>query len=309
MKRKLKIIFVGMPDMALVCLSNLLDKGFDIASVVPPKKNHATYIAFINYCKSKNLDIIDFDKTPNEENVIEKIKELKADLGVVCSYNLKLSPDFLSSTRLGYINCHPSLLPDYRGAMPYFHIIKNDEKISGITLHFMDKDFDTGDIIYQETFDVLPWESMGTLFNRTNYMLSDALIKVLFDYEQGIDFKRTPQPKGRVYKDAPKIDGNFKIRWNRKPEEISCLIRACNPFFNALTTYRKTQAKILKAHPVSLAHNLKYGQIAKCNESNLIIACQDGCLAIDEIQLNTWGIFNPMEFYYTFTPREDEFFE
>lgn len=308
MDKKLKIIFVGTPDMAFVCLSNLLEKKFDISAVVPPHKNHPTYYGFVEYCRSKNLNIIDFEKTPNEQNCINKIKELNADIGVVCSYSFKLSGDFLSTTDLGYINCHPSALPYYRGAMPYFHIIKNGEKQSGITLHFMDNDFDTGDIVYQEIFDVLPWENMGTLFNRTNFMISDALIKVLSNYEKGIDFKRTPQPNDKCYIEAPKVDGNFKIRWNKKPDEISCLIRACNPFYSAITTYRNTQAKILKAHPINVNHNLKFGQIAKCDEEKLYVACQNGYLAIDTIQLSTWGIFNPMEFYYTFTPREDEFF-
>ena len=309
MGSKLKIVFVGTPDMAYVCLSKLLEKKFDIVSVVPPHKTHLTYKGFTEYCKNKNLNIINFEKTPNEIETIEKIKELKADIGIVCSYNFKLSKEFLSSTSLGYINCHPSLLPKYRGAMPYFHIIKNGEKISGVTLHFMDENFDTGDIVYQETFDILPWENMGTLFNRTNYMIADGLVKILSDYEKGIDFKKTPQIKDNTFITAPKTDGNLKIRWNKSVDEISCLIRACNPFFNALTNFRNTQVKIIKAHAIKCLHNLKYGQIAKCNENNLLVAAMDGYLSIETLQLSTWGIFNPMEFYYTFSPKEDEFFE
>ena len=48
-KEKLKVIFVGMPDMALVCLSELLDKEFNIVAVVPPKKSHETYRYFKEY--------------------------------------------------------------------------------------------------------------------------------------------------------------------------------------------------------------------------------------------------------------------
>ncbi len=309
MDRRLKIVFVGMPDMAYVCLSNMLAKKFNILCVVPPNKSHNTYPAFIQYVESQGLKVINFNKNPNEPDCINTIKELNADIGVVCSYNYKLSKDFLSTTRLGYINCHPSILPDYRGAMPYFHIIKNAEKISGITLHFMDEDFDTGDIVYQEKFELLPWETMGTLFNRTNYMISDALIKILSDYENGIDFKRIPQPKDSRYIQAPKTEGNLKIRWNKKASEISSLIKACNPFFNAFTNFRKVPVKIIKAHPVKYSHNLEFGQIAKVDEKNLFIATGEGCLSVEILQLSSWGIFNTQEFYYTFTPTTNEFFE
>ena len=201
---KLKVVFVGMPDMALVCLSELLEKEFNIAAIVPPKKTHETYKYFKDFCTFRNLNLIDYETSCNEASYIKKIKELNADIGVVCSFNYKLSPDFLASTKMGYINCHPSMLPQYRGAAPYFHVVKNNEKKSGITLHFMDESFDTGDIVYQEEFDILPFETMGTLFNRTNFMLSNALVKTLNEIEKNRNIKRIPQNKTDCFKEAPK---------------------------------------------------------------------------------------------------------
>ena len=128
-------------------------------------------------------------------------------------------------------------------------------------------------------------------------------------YENGIDFKRIPQPKDSTFIKAPKTEGNLKIRWNKKAEEISCLIRACNPFFNAFTKFRETPAKILKAKPIKRSHNLKYGQIAQVSEKKLYIACLDGFLSVEIIQLSTWGVFDSEDFYNTFTPTTEEFFE
>ncbi len=120
---KLKIVFVGMPDMALVCLDNLLEKKFNIVCVVPPKKTHETFNFFKGFVESRNLKLFEFIESPNEASYVEKLGELNADIGVVCSYNYLLKKEFLNTTKMGYINCHPSLLPDYRGAAPYFHII------------------------------------------------------------------------------------------------------------------------------------------------------------------------------------------
>ncbi len=304
---KLKIIFVGIPDMATICLHNLLVNNFNILGVVPPKNTHETYDFFKKTVTDKKLNFIEFKNSPNDKDCIEKIKKLQADIGVVCSYNNLLSKDFLNTTKMGYINCHPSLLPDYRGPNPYFNIINNGEKTSGITLHFMDETFDTGDIIYQEEFELLPFETMGTLFNRTTYMISDALIKVLNNIQKNRNVKKIPQKKGD-FKIAPKVDGNFKIRWKTaNVYEIERLIRASNPFYNVLTSFRGVCIKIIKASVINKEHSFKYGEIIKADESSLTIGAKGGILSVDIMQVGTWGYFIPKDFYYTFSPKIGEY--
>ena len=309
MQNKLKVIFVGMPDMAIVCLSHLLEANFNIVGVVPPKKNHETYNYFKQFVLSHNLNLITFENSCNEEGCIDKIKKLNADIGVVCSYNYLLKKNFLESTKLGYINCHPSKLPNYRGPAPYFHIINNGEKTSAVTLHFMDETFDTGDIIYQKDFEIMPFDTMGTLFNRTNFMLSEALIETLNKIQNKENLKRFPQDKEGYYIDAPKIDGNFKIRFNNSAEKIESLIKACNPFYNAFCYFRGVNLKIIKARAIKKEHNLKLGQIALADKDNFIVATQNGYLAIEILQIGSWGIFNTFDFYCAFSPKTGEFLE
>lgn len=309
MENKLKIIFIGIPDMGLVCLSNLLEKNFNIAGVIPPPVDNESYFYFKNFVKDKGLNLLDFENSPNEKPLIEKIKSLNADIGVCCSYNLKLNKEFLSSTRLGFINCHPSLLPMYRGAMPYFHIINNGEKESGITLHFMDENFDTGDIIYQEKFNLIPDETMGILFNRTTYMLSDALIKILKKIENNEEIKRFPQNKEIKVIKAPKVPSNFKFNRSKNIIKTDRLIKASNPFFNVYAVFRQTSFKIIKAHIIE-KEDIKqedFGRIIQADENNLIIALKGGKLSLDVFQVGTWGVFTPKDFYYTFSPRNDEY--
>lgn len=303
---KLKIIFVGMPDMALVCLPNLLEANFNIVGVVPPKKTHETYPFFEQFCSYKELNFLDFEDSCNEESYIKKIKELNADIGVVCSYNYKLSADFLKTTKMGYINCHPSKLPYYRGAAPYFHVVNNGEKSSAITLHLMEETFDTGDIVYQQEFDLLPNETMGTIFNRTNFMLSEALVKVLSSLEKGENLNKIPQDKINKYVEAPKVGGNFKIRWQNSIEEIERLIRACNPFYNAFSFFRGVNIKIIKARAIKKEHNLKFGQIALCDNENILIAAKGGYIALEIFQVGTWGVFGPKEFNLISSPKVGE---
>ena len=304
---KLKIVFVGIPDMALVCLSNLLAFGFNIVGVVPPLKNNETYPFFKNFVLNKGLNLIEFENSPNDLSYINKIKALNADIGVVCSYNNKLSNDFLKTTRLGYINSHPSLLPQYRGAMPYFHVINNGEKRTGITLHFMNEKFDCGDIIYQKSFEISPYDTMGTIFNQTNYMISDGLIEILGKIENEEPIELIPQEQNGDFKRASVVSSVFRIDFkNEEGEALERLIRACNPFYQAYCLFRGVRFQVLKAHFEKKKHNFEFGKIAQANEKVLKIANKGGFLYLDFFQVGSWGFFSPLEFYKIFKPQEDE---
>ena len=139
-----------MPDMAIVCLDKLITEGFNLAAVVPPHISEPSYDFMVQFAKSKGQNILRYETSINEPDFINKIKILNADIAVVCSYNKKFKPELINSVKSGFVNVHPSLLPDYRGANPYSHVIINNEKETGVTLHFMDEDFDTGNIIWQK---------------------------------------------------------------------------------------------------------------------------------------------------------------
>lgn len=295
--------------MAPIVLNSLVERGFNIAAVIPPSKNHETYKYFKEFVLFKGLKFLSFDNSINEPCFIEKIKELNADIGVVCSYNKLLSKEFLSSTKMGYINCHPSLLPDYRGACPYFHVINNGEKKSGVTLHFMDENFDTGDIIYQKEFEITPYETMGTYFNRTNYMFCDVLCEVLSRINNNEKIDRIKQEKTKEFIDAPRVDGNFRIRWNKNADEIERLIRASNPFYNVYTSYKGVSFKVIKSSLIEINCDFDFnpGEIVKADENYLIVAAQKGLLSLEIFQVGTWGVFNPKDFYYNFSPKPGEY--
>lgn len=304
--KKLKIVFIGTPDMAIICLDNLLKNNFDIVGVVPPLRDNLSYNLFKNFVLDRRLNLLEFKNSPNEKEYIEKIKSLNADIGVVCSYNTKLSLDFLKTTKLGYINCHPSMLPDYRGGMPYFHIIKNNEKKSGITLHLMDENFDTGDIVFQKDFEIEKFETMGTLFNKTNFLIANALTETLKKIETTEKLEKYPQNKTLKYKKAPVVNGNFKINWNNDINEIDALIRACNPFYTAYCYFREAEIKIIKAHKIFKKHNFLFGEIAKSSKNEILVAARNGMISLDVVQMGTWGVFMAEDFCNIFKPMTGE---
>ena len=82
------------------------------------------------------------------------MKALEVDAAVVCSFNYKIPKILLESTKDGFLNVHPSMLPKYKGGNPYSRVIMNGETETGVTIHFMDENFDTGDIIAQKAYHI-----------------------------------------------------------------------------------------------------------------------------------------------------------
>lgn len=291
--------------MAVVCLNKLISLNMDIAAVVLPDKTNVSRESIANIAKKANINIIEYQNTPNEPEFINKVKELNCDIGVICSLNHKLCKELLESTKDGFINCHPSLLPKYRGANPYFHIINNGEKASGITLHFADESFDTGNIIIQENFPLMEKETMGMLFSRTNFMTADLLAKTLLRYQREGEIQSWPQGEGE-YPTAPGLKGDLFINWNDSIIKTERLIRASNPFFNVLTNFRGGYIRIVAGDYKIEKHNKTPGEITKATKDMLKIAAKDGFYMPNVIQAGTWGIYSIKEFIEKFNPREKE---
>lgn len=286
-----------MPDMALVCLAKLVAEHVNIVACVPPPKNDGTYNLFCDFSDKLGLKIISYDKSFLDEDFVNEIKLLKPDLGIVCSYCKLLQKEFLDIPRDGFINVHPSLLPKYRGGNPYSHVIINGEKETGVTLHFMDEHFDTGDIIKQEKVEIFDTDTMGTVFNRLNFLSADMLLRFLVKYEKGEEIPRIPQPKGDFVK-APSIKPTSEdvlINWNKPAKEIDRFIRALNPFINAGTRYRQNYLKIHTAYIENRDSGFYPGTIVS-TDGDLGVATKKGIIHITVLQAGSYFIGEANEF-------------
>lgn len=300
-----KILFIGQPDMAIVCLNKLISSKLNIGALVLPDKTNISRENIRTIAINNNIEVLEYEKTPNEPDLIEKIKASKCDIGVICSLNHKLSSIFLESTKDGFINCHPSILPKYRGGNPYFHIIKDGEKMSGITLHFADENFDTGKIIAQEIFPLMKKETMGMLFSRTNFMIADLLAKTLLKYKETGEIQSVAQKEGE-FKKAPNVPGEIYINWADNINITERLIRAANPFYNALTNFRGGFIRIIAGDFKEERHNKTPGTIVKVKKDLIQIAAEGGYYFPNVIQAGSWGIYSISEFIEKFSPNEGE---
>lgn len=306
---KKRVLFVGIPDMAYICLEGLNASGANIVGVLGPKKNHPTFMNFKNFVRHKGLNYIDYDHL-DDIFLTNKVKNLNADIAVVCSFNYKIPKVLLESVKDGFINVHPSLLPKYRGPNPYTSAILNGEKETGVTLHFMDESFDTGDIVAQKKILISKYETMGTLFNRTNLIALEMLLDTLKKYELA-ELVREKQPDGKFPIAAILPEESLFIDFKKSSEEINNLIRALNPFILARSLFRGTLTKILSADVISnyKNENSNPGEIVEIKNDKLYIATSKGVIAPTSMQFGSFFASTSKEFIKILNPRVGETFE
>lgn len=306
---KKRILFVGIPDMAYIGLDGLLMSGVNIVGVLGPKKDHNMYYDFKTFVQSRRLNYIDYDEL-DEPQLIEAVRALNVDAAVVCSFNYKIPRFLLESTKDGFINVHPSMLPKYRGGNPYSRVLINGETETGVTIHFMDESFDTGDIIAQKPYHIHSKATMGTIFNELNVLGIELLLQVLRAYENQ-PLPRIKQPVGDFVSGKGLSEKELFINYNRTAEEIERFVRALNPFILASTTFRGNMMKIMKVEVASDAFCVPHpaGTVAKIEDDKFFIATSKGLVVPTVMQFGSFFMGDSKDFIRIVNPKIGEEFK
>jgi len=306
-KERKRILFVGIPDMAYVCLDACISAGVNIVGVLGPKPSHNMFNNFKNFVKARGLNFIECNDFSNPD-FIKRIKDLNIDMGVVSSFNYKIPKVLLKSTKDGFINLHPSLLPLYRGANPYSRVILNNETETGVTLHYMDEEFDAGDIILQVECPIEPDETMGTLFNKTNEICVQLLLSALDEYEKRT-LPRIKQRTGDFIK-APNVSPKeTSINYNNTATFIERQIRALNPFILANTFFRQEYIRVMSAKVINLniEDDIPNGTIVAVND-DVVIKTGEKCIAFETMQYGSYFVGTSKDFIKYIKPKVGERF-
>lgn len=144
----MKIVFWGEDAFSNVVLQSLISANHNVQLVITPLYDNLRYKKLEYTCNANNIPL-DRYKNINAKEVVEKVKSLDPDICVVAHFERLIKKDLLSIPKLGFINLHPSLLPNYRGMSPQHWPIINGDIETGITVHYIDEGTDTGDIILQ----------------------------------------------------------------------------------------------------------------------------------------------------------------
>jgi methionyl-tRNA formyltransferase len=187
---------------------------------------------------SKQNDIPYFFFRKNEEEKLKKwLLNLDVDVIIVYTMSKLLKPIIFELPKYGTINLHPSYLPEYPGRNPWFWTYVNTDLNPGVTLHYIDRGEDTGDIIYQEKYQIkLGMESPEMQDIAIGDIGVKLIIKAIEELSKKGELPRKKQDKSKVYPKAYQIDINKNIidwdTWNI--ERIWHLLRGTQLWYNPI---------------------------------------------------------------------------
>ena len=254
--KMLKIVFMGTPDFARVSLEKVYDAGHKIEAVVTnvdkPKGRGMKLVPspVKQFAEEKGIKILQPLKVKNNNLFIEEIKQLNPDVICVVAYGKILPKELLDIPKLGCINVHGSLLPQYRGAAPIQWSVLNGDRKTGITTMYMDVGMDTGDMILKEETEIGDNETTGELWGRLSILGGDLLVKTLKLIEEG---KAPREKQGEDFTTAPMLNKEMaKIDWEtKKAEEIKNLVRGLNPIMGAYSYINGKKIKFWRVEVIS----------------------------------------------------------
>ena len=294
----LKIIFMGTPDFAKESLEAIYNKKYDIIAVVtnPDKPKGRGMKMFSSPIKEfaleKNLKIYQPEKIRKNVEFIEELKKMNPDVICVVAYGKILPKEILEIPKLGCINVHGSLLPQYRGAAPIQWAVINGDKETGVTTMYMDEGMDTGDMILKKKVEIGENETTGELWEKLSKIGGELLVETLDQIERGI----APREKqGDNFTVAPMLDKNIaKIDWeNKTAKEIKDLVRGLNPIMGAYTFLNGKKIKfwrvdVASSKEVFVGSNMdiiRNGTVLVSDaRDGLFIKTKNGILEVIEIQ-------------------------
>ncbi len=279
----MRIVFMGTPGFSVPVLQALHAAGHDIAAVYtqPPRPagrgKRARQSAVHDRALSLNLPVRHPAtlKTPEAQAAFAA---LNADIAVVVAYGLILPQAVLDMPRHGCLNIHASILPRWRGAAPIHRAIMAGDTRTGVCIMQMEAGLDTGPVLLQSATDIAADDTTGRLHDRLSAMGADLIVQALARLGE---LTAVPQPDAGVTY-AAKIDkAEARIDWTQPAAVVDRLIRGLSPAPAAWCDMAGERVRLLDSSPAP--GQGEPGQVLSA-QTDLIVACGDGAVAITRLQ-------------------------
>ena len=275
----MRILFMGTPDFAVEQLKRLVEDGHEICGVFtqPDKpKNRGMKMTFSpvkEYALICGLDVYQPTKM-RDGSALAIVEKLRPELIVVAAYGRILPEDILSAAPMGAINVHSSILPQYRGAAPINWAILDGRKETGVTIMYMAKELDAGDVICMRKTEILPEEDAQELTGRLALLGADALAEAIGQLASGT-VVRTPQDHS-AFSYAPMLSKELSpMDWSRSAQALHDQVRGLIPWPCATMELGAKKVKVFKTR-IGGEVQAEAGAIVTADKRGLEIACGDG---------------------------------
>jgi methionyl-tRNA formyltransferase len=286
----LRVIFAGTPDFAAAHLRALIDSEHQLLGVYtqPDRPSGRGKKLLPSPVKAIAVDAglpVFQPGSLKDPAAQQALAELGADVMVVVAYGLILPQAVLDAPRLGCLNVHASLLPRWRGAAPIQRAIEAGDPETGITIMQMDAGLDTGDMLAKASTQIAATASAAALHDELAGIGPPLLLQVLADLESYQAQAERQDDALATY--AHKLDkAEAQVDWTRPAQVLARQVRAFNPFPVSYTLLDGERIRIWQASAVGAPRGTETpGTIVEAGDAVVVVACGDGLLALESLQL------------------------
>ena len=288
-----RIVFMGTASFSLAVLKMLIEEDYNIVGVVTQPDRYVGRKKVLTMPDVK-VEALKYDipviQPARIKEDYQAVADLKPDLIITAAYGQIVPQAVLDIPRLGCINVHASLLPLYRGGAPVHQAIIDGQEKTGVTIMYMVKKMDAGDMIAQKETPILEEDTVGILYDRLSDLGAELLKETLPDILKGTN-QRIPQDENLVtYAPTLSIEDE-RLDWNMSARQVYNKVRGTNPWPGSYTTYQGKTVKIWAGQVHQCENAMKHhahqdnGTIVKIFKDAIGVKVNDGVYLITELQL------------------------
>ncbi|WP_139920754.1 methionyl-tRNA formyltransferase [Hymenobacter sp. DG01] len=252
----LRIIFMGTPEFAVPTLEALLGwDGCQVVAVItapdkPAGRGRQLQASAVKQAAERHQVPVLQPTNLKAPEFQEELRSYAADLQVVVAFRM-LPEAVWNMPRLGSINIHASLLPQYRGAAPINWALIHGDTRTGVTSFFLRHEIDTGNLIYQDAVDIAPEDDFGSLYEKLKVAGAQLALRSVQAIAAGTA-PSTPQQELPELRPAPKLQKETgRLNFQQSAPALANLVRGLSPIPTAFTQLPDGRTlKVFKALPL-----------------------------------------------------------
>lgn len=275
------VVFMGTPEFAVPILQSLIDNpGYDVQAVLTQPDHHIGRKRTLHQSPVKelaeqyNIEVLQPAKLSKSPEM-EKIISLQPDLMITAAYGQFLPTKLLAAAKIAAINVHGSLLPKYRGGAPIQYSIINGDKETGVSIMYMVKKMDAGDIISQRSIPIEDTDDSGTMFKKLSLLGRDLLLETLPKLISG-DVNPVAQDPDKVVFSPNITSEQEQIDFRLPARLIDAKVRGLRPAPLGNMVIDGLRTKIYDVTPLEEKTDLEPGKVVRVTKHQLVIAAGDG---------------------------------
>lgn len=275
------VVFMGTPDFAVPILQALIDHpDYDVQAVVtqpdrPVGRKRVLTPTPVKACaQAAGIPVYQPAKI-NHSPEMAALIDLAPDLMITAAFGQFLPTALLDAAKIAAINVHGSLLPKYRGGAPIQYAVMNGDAETGVTIMYMVKQMDAGDIISQVKVPITSQDDSGTMFDKLSLAGRDLLMTTLPDLIAG---RVTPisQNEAEVVFSPNITRAQERLDYTWTAQEIDNHVRGLRPAPIGNLILDGLVTKIYDVIVLDETTDLQPGQVVRVEKHALVLAAGQG---------------------------------